>query len=123
MNLDTLESRLSNCFRRSSMNNQNQQYPQIVSSSPIGTMIPTPGMSHVTNSTMMTASSVDASMIAASGCNSISSTSVNIVTAGGMLGSSLNRSDANISCYDSILSPFSLLFFSCIIESTYCRFV
>ncbi|XP_061368986.1 histone acetyltransferase HAC1-like isoform X2 [Gastrolobium bilobum] len=96
MNLDTLESRLTNILRRSSVNNHNQQYPQLVSSSPIGTMIPTPGISHVTNSTMMIASSVDASMIAASGCNSITSTSVNSVSmlpAGGMLGNSLNRSD------------------------------
>ncbi|KAL2578309.1 hypothetical protein AAZV13_15G000200 [Glycine max] len=96
MNLDTLESRLSNFLRRSSMTNQNQQHPQLVSSSPIGTMIPTPGMSHVTNSTMIIASSVDASMIAAGGCNSIASSSVNSVSmlpAGNMLGSSLNRSD------------------------------
>ncbi|KAJ1377629.1 histone acetyltransferase HAC1-like isoform X2, partial [Sesbania bispinosa] len=45
MNLDTLETRLSNVLRRSS-NNHNQQYPQLVSSSPIGTMIPTPGLSN-----------------------------------------------------------------------------
>ncbi|KAK7325353.1 hypothetical protein VNO77_29515 [Canavalia gladiata] len=98
MNLDTLESRLSNLFRPSSMNNHNQQYPQLVSSSPIGTMIPTPGLSHVTNSNMIIASSVDASVIAASGCNSIASTSVNsqvsmLLPAGGTLGSSVNKSD------------------------------
>ncbi|KAL2624520.1 hypothetical protein AAZV13_07G000200 [Glycine max] len=46
MNLDTLESRLSNFLRRASMNNHNQQYPQRVNSSPIGTMIPTPGLSN-----------------------------------------------------------------------------
>ncbi|XP_020226108.2 histone acetyltransferase HAC1 isoform X2 [Cajanus cajan] len=46
MNLDTLESRLSNFLRRASMNNHNQQYPQLVNSSPIGTMIPTPGLSN-----------------------------------------------------------------------------
>lgn len=102
MNMDTLESRLANFFRLSSMNNHNQQHPQLASSSPIGTMIPTPGMSHVTNSTMNIASSVDASMIAASGGNIIASSSVNSVSmlpAGGILGSSLNRSDGNFSCF------------------------
>ena len=99
MNLDTLESRLSNFLRRASMNNHNQQYPQLVNSSPIGTMIPTPGMSHVPNSSMMVASSMDASVISASGRNSIASTSfnsVNMLPAGGMLGSTLNRFDGNI---------------------------
>lgn len=98
MNLDTLESRISNILRRASMNNHNQQYPQLVSSSPIGTMIPTPGMSHVPNSSMVVASSMDASMISSSGCNSIVSTpfsGVNMLPAGGMLGNSLNRSDGN----------------------------
>ncbi|XP_019426549.1 PREDICTED: histone acetyltransferase HAC1-like isoform X2 [Lupinus angustifolius] len=46
MNLETLETRLSNFLRRASMNNHNQQYPQLVGSSPIGTMIPTPGLSN-----------------------------------------------------------------------------
>ncbi|XP_052726328.1 histone acetyltransferase HAC1 isoform X2 [Vigna angularis] len=96
MNLDTLDSRLSNFLRMSSMTTNHHQHPQLVSSSPIATMIPTPGMSHITNSTMITASSVDTSMIAASGSNSIASPSVNSVNmlpAGGMLGSTLNRSD------------------------------
>ncbi|XP_027344388.1 histone acetyltransferase HAC1-like isoform X8 [Abrus precatorius] len=94
MNLDTLESRLSNLLRPSSMHNHNQQYPQLVSSSPVGTMIPTSGISHVTNSTTIMASSVDASMIAASGCNSIASTSINSVSmlqAGGALGSCVSN--------------------------------
>ncbi|TKY47964.1 Histone acetyltransferase HAC1 [Spatholobus suberectus] len=111
MNLDTLESRLSNFFRLSSMNNHNQQHPQLVTSSPIGTMIPTPGMSHVTNSTLITASSVDASMIAASGCNSIASSSVNSVSmlpAGGMLGSSLNRSDGLSNGYQQSSTNLSI---------------
>ncbi|XP_020232230.1 histone acetyltransferase HAC1 isoform X2 [Cajanus cajan] len=111
MNLDTLESRLSNFFRLSSMNNHNQQHPQLVSSSPIGTMIPTPGMSNVTNSTMNIASSVDASMIAASGVNSIASSSVNNVSmlpAGGMLGSSLNRSDGLSNGYPQSSTNFSI---------------
>ncbi|XP_052724001.1 histone acetyltransferase HAC1 isoform X2 [Vigna angularis] len=46
MNLDTLESRLSNFLLRASMNNKNQHYPQLVNSSPISTMIPTPGLSN-----------------------------------------------------------------------------
>lgn len=114
MNLDTLESRLSNFLRRASMNNHNQQYPQLINSSPIGTMIPTPGMSHVPNSSMMVASSMDASIISASGCNSIVSASfnsVNMLPAGGTLGSSLNRFDGNIRCYHC--SPILLHFFSC----------
>ena len=46
MNLDTLESRLHQLIKRSHMNPRTQ-YPQLVnSSSPVGTMIPTPGMSH-----------------------------------------------------------------------------
>lgn len=98
MNLDTLENRLSNFLRRVSMNNHNQQHPQLVSSSPIGTMIPTPGMSHVPNSGMVVTSSMDASMIPSSGCNSIVSTSfnsVNMLPAAGLLGNSLHRSDGN----------------------------
>ncbi|QCE08786.1 E1A/CREB-binding protein [Vigna unguiculata] len=111
MNLDTLESRLSNFLRMSSMTTNNQQHPQLVSSSPIATMIPTPGMSHITNSTMITASSVDTSMIAASGSNSISSPSVNSVNmlpAGGMLGSTLNRSDGLSNGYKHSATSFSI---------------
>ena len=73
MNLDTLKSRMHNLIRRSylSLKTQNQQYPQLDnSSSPVGTMIPAPG-SHSGNTTMIIASSVDASMIAASGSNTI----------------------------------------------------
>ncbi|KAK7817505.1 histone acetyltransferase hac1 [Quercus suber] len=46
MNLETLESRLHQLIKRSHMNPRTQ-YPQLVnSSSPVRTMIPTPGMSH-----------------------------------------------------------------------------
>lgn len=46
------------------MINHNQPYPQRVnSSSPIGTMIPTPGISNGGTSNTMVASSVDNSMI------------------------------------------------------------
>ncbi|KAK7381468.1 hypothetical protein VNO80_00011 [Phaseolus coccineus] len=111
MNLDTLESRLSNFLRRASMSNQNQHYPQLVNSSPISTMIPTPGMSHAPNSSMMVASSVDAAMIYASGCNSIASTSfnsVNMLPAGGMLGSTLNRFDGLSNGYQQSSTSFSV---------------
>ncbi|XP_027344509.1 histone acetyltransferase HAC1-like [Abrus precatorius] len=111
MNLDTLESRLSNFLRRAPMNNHNQQYPQPVSSSPIGTMIPTPGMSHVPNSSMVVASSMDASMISSRGCNNIVSTSfnsVNMLPAGDMLDSSLNRFDGLSNGYQQSSASFSV---------------
>ncbi|KAK7254981.1 hypothetical protein RIF29_28380 [Crotalaria pallida] len=111
MNLETLETRLSTFLRRASMSNHNQQYPQLVSSSPIGTMIPTPGMSHVSNSSMVVTSSMDASMIAASGCNSLISTSFNGVSmlpAGGMFGSSLNRSDGLSNGFQQSPTSFSV---------------
>ncbi|XP_022158282.1 histone acetyltransferase HAC1 isoform X2 [Momordica charantia] len=60
MNLDTLESRLHNLIKRSPLNNQNQQYQQVVSSSSaISQMIPTPGMAHSGNSKLMVAPSDD----------------------------------------------------------------
>ncbi|XP_057968061.1 histone acetyltransferase HAC1 [Malania oleifera] len=75
VNLETLESRLHVLIQRLT---QNPQFPQLVNSSSfIGTMIPTPGMSHGGNSNLMVTSSVDTSMIAASGCNSIAPSNVN----------------------------------------------
>ncbi|GFZ11616.1 histone acetyltransferase of the CBP family 12 [Actinidia rufa] len=54
------------------MSNPSQRYAQpISSSSPIATMIPTPGMPHSGNSSMIGTSSVDAPVVAASGGNSI----------------------------------------------------
>ncbi|KAL6280196.1 hypothetical protein ACE6H2_017077 [Prunus campanulata] len=85
MNMETLESRLHNMIKRPQ--NQRQQYQQLViSSSPIGTMIPTPGMSHNGNSNMMVTSSVDASMNTRRGSTSITPTTVNtgnLLPAGG----------------------------------------
>jgi E1A/CREB-binding protein len=107
MNLDTLESRLHNLIRRPPLNSQSQQYLQLVnSSSPIGTMIPTPGMSHGGNSTMHVASSVDTSMISAVGPNGIAPTSINTgsllpSSAAGIHGGSFNRSDGNVKSYGS----------------------
>lgn len=99
MNLDTLESRLHNLIKRAPQNNQSQQYPQLVnSSSPVGTMIPTPGMSHGGNSNMMVTSSVDASMINTGGTTSISPTPVstgNMLSGGGLHGS-FSRADGKL---------------------------
>ncbi|BFG37762.1 hypothetical protein CerSpe_240350 [Prunus speciosa] len=76
MNMETLESRLHNLIKRPQ--NQRQQYQQLViSSSPIGTMIPTPGMSHNGNSNMMVTSSGDASMNTRRASTSIAPTTVN----------------------------------------------
>jgi len=110
MNLDTLESRLSIFLRQATMHNHNKQSPQLVSSSPMGTMMPTPGMSHGPNSSMSVASSVDASMISSSGCNSIVPTSFNspnMLPAGGMLGSSKVHKDV---CTKVYCSTFTLYF-------------
>lgn len=117
MNLETLEARLSLFLRQATMNNRSQQYPQLVSSSPIGTMIPTPGMSHGPNSNVVVASSIDASMISSSGGNSVVSTTfngVNILPTGGIHGSSLNRSDGNkiLQCLTNLFTFVFLLFSS-----------
>ncbi|XP_021819938.1 histone acetyltransferase HAC1-like isoform X2 [Prunus avium] len=99
MNMETLESRLHNLIKRPQ--NQSQQYQQLVnSSSPIGTMIPTPGMSHNGNSNMMVTSSVDASMNTTRGSTSIAPTTVNtgnLLPAGPLHGGSFNRSDGSMS--------------------------
>ncbi|XP_050225725.1 histone acetyltransferase HAC1 [Mercurialis annua] len=85
MNLNTLESRLSNLIKRAPANNHNQRHVQLVNpSSSIGTMIPTPGMAHGGNSNLMV-SSVDSMMIASSGGDSIAATTVN---SGGLMPSS-----------------------------------
>ncbi len=126
MNLDTLESRLHNLIRRTHMNPRAQQYPQLVnSSSPVGTMIPTPGMSHSGNSTMIVSSSVDASMIAASGSNSITPTTVNtgsLLPSGGIHGGSFNRSDGNMKSFNPSTNAIlcaSLQLYNCLYS---CRF-
>lgn len=97
MNPDTLESRLHNWIKRFSLNNQTQHYSQHVnSSSPIGAMIPTPGMPHSGNSNMMVTPSLDTSMIAT---NTIASNTVNtgnLLPTAGIHGGSFNRSDGNI---------------------------
>ncbi|XP_031254705.1 histone acetyltransferase HAC1-like [Pistacia vera] len=101
MNLETLEFRLSSLIKGRSGNNHNQRHQQLVnSSSSIGTMIPTPGMSHNVNSSMMVTSSVDSSVIVASGSNTIAPTTVNtgsLLSAGGLHSGSFNRSDGTLS--------------------------
>ncbi|KAM2268264.1 hypothetical protein ACFX1S_046407 [Malus domestica] len=98
MNPETLESRLQNLIKRPS--NQSQQYQQAVnSSSPAGTMIPTPGMSHNGNPNMMV-TSMDASMNTARGSTGIAPTTVNtgnLVPTGAIHGGSFNRSDGSMS--------------------------
>ncbi|XP_028759098.1 histone acetyltransferase HAC1 isoform X2 [Neltuma alba] len=94
LNMETLESRLMNCIKRSSASNHNQQYPQTVSSSQVGTMIPTPGMSHVVSSSMASTPSVEVPMIASSGYNSMPSSSINsgnMYLHGNLHGNSLRR--------------------------------
>lgn len=99
MNLDTLQSRLTNFLRQAAMCNHNKQNPQLVSSSPMCTMTSTPGMSHGSNSSMAVASSTDASMIFSSGCHRIVSTSfnsVNMLPTGGMVCSSKDHKDEHV---------------------------
>ncbi|CAN1299120.1 Histone acetyltransferase HAC1 [Linum perenne] len=82
MNLGTLETRLSNLLKRTSMNSQNQRHAQLVnSSSSAGTMIPTPGMSQSVNSNLIT-SSADRTMISSSMSDGMATTAV---TSAGMI--------------------------------------
>ncbi|KMS97152.1 hypothetical protein BVRB_7g178170 isoform A [Beta vulgaris subsp. vulgaris] len=71
MNMDTLESRLQAFIRRTPQNNHAPQPSQYMNTpTPVGTMIPTPGMpqQHNVNSNVMVSSAVDPSnMISASG--------------------------------------------------------
>ncbi|CAI0442024.1 unnamed protein product [Linum tenue] len=101
--LGTLEYRLGTLLKRTSLNSQSQRHAQIVnSSSSVGTMIPTPGISHSGNSNLMT-SSVDPMMISSSGSDSIAPTSVSsgsMMPMSGMQGAMSNgyqQSPANFS--------------------------
>ncbi|KAJ6327903.1 hypothetical protein OIU77_009724 [Salix suchowensis] len=100
LNQSTLESRLSSLLKRSPTNSHIQRHQQLVnSSSSIGTMIPTPGMSSSGNSNLMT-SSVDTMMITSSGCDTLAPSAVNtgsLLPSSGMHGSSFSRSDGNLS--------------------------
>ncbi|GAV74228.1 ZZ domain-containing protein/PHD domain-containing protein/zf-TAZ domain-containing protein/KAT11 domain-containing protein [Cephalotus follicularis] len=98
MNLETLEPRLHNFVKR---RNDPRYTQQPINSSPaIGTMIPTPGMSHSGNSNLMVTSSIDTSMIASSGGSSIAPTTVNtgsLMPTGGIHSGSFSRSDGTLS--------------------------
>ncbi|XVF23249.1 hypothetical protein REPUB_Repub13aG0020200 [Reevesia pubescens] len=98
-NLSTLEHRLQTLIKNS-RNVHNQRHPQLVNSAsaPVGTMIPTPGMSHSGNPSIMVTSSVDTSMGAANA--NIAPTNVNtgtLLPTGGMNSGSFGRSEGNIS--------------------------
>ncbi|XVE89201.1 hypothetical protein DITRI_Ditri19aG0131600 [Diplodiscus trichospermus] len=98
-NLSTLEHRLQMLIR-GSRNVHNQRHPHIVNSAsaPVGTMIPTPGMSHSGNSSIMVTSSIDTSVTAANA--SVAPTNVNtgsMLPTGGMTSGSFGRSEGNIS--------------------------
>ncbi|XWS11676.1 hypothetical protein CRYUN_Cryun37aG0019600 [Craigia yunnanensis] len=98
-NLSTLEHRLQTLLK-GSRNVNNQRLPQLVNSASAaaGTMIPTPGMSHSGNPSIMVTSSIDTSMSAANA--SIAPTNVNtgsLLPTGGMTSGSFGRSEGNIS--------------------------
>ncbi|KAK3000281.1 hypothetical protein RJ639_022669 [Escallonia herrerae] len=118
LDLGTLENRLHVLIKRLPLSNHNQQFPQHVnSSSSIGTMIPTPGMPQSGNSSMMVASSIDNSMVAASGGNRTGSSTVNTGpflpavsgASGGIHGGSFTSSDGPIAnVYQQSPSNFSV---------------
>ncbi|GFZ08192.1 hypothetical protein Acr_19g0011290 [Actinidia rufa] len=112
--LETLERRLQVLIRRSAMSNHSQQYPQPVSSSsPIATMIPTPGMPLSGSSSRMGTSSVDAPVVAASGGNSILPATGFLSTSNGssvgINGGCFNSSEGPMpNVYQKSLSNFSI---------------
>ncbi|XWS20574.1 hypothetical protein CRYUN_Cryun31cG0113900 [Craigia yunnanensis] len=99
INLSTLEHRLQTLIK-GSRNAHNQRHPQIVNSAsaPVGIMIPTPGMPHSGNPSLIVTSSIDTSMSAANA--SIAPTTVNtgsLLPTVGMNSGSFSRSEGNIS--------------------------
>ncbi|KAJ6367343.1 hypothetical protein OIU77_003658 [Salix suchowensis] len=112
VDMSTLEIRLSSLLKRPPANSQNQRHQQLVnSSSSIGTMIPTPGMSNSGNSNMMT-SSVDTMMISSSGRDSIAPAPANtgsLLPSSGMHNGSFSRPDGNMSnSYQQSPANFSI---------------
>ncbi|KAJ4958739.1 hypothetical protein NE237_025850 [Protea cynaroides] len=102
MNMDTLEHRLQALLSRPTPRNHNQHL--ISSSSSIGTMIPTPGMSN-SGSSNATVNSMGNSMVVANSCNSVAPNTVNtgsLLTtangsAGGIHGGTFLPSDGSLS--------------------------
>ncbi|KAG5538172.1 hypothetical protein RHGRI_025295 [Rhododendron griersonianum] len=106
LNLETLENRLHVLIKCLPMINHNQPYPQLLnSSSPIGTMIPTPGIPHGGTSSRLVASSIDTSMISTGGDQSMVPATLNtgsfVATSNGssvgMHGGSFSSSDGSMS--------------------------
>ncbi|MBA0867782.1 hypothetical protein Goshw_003907 [Gossypium schwendimanii] len=96
-NLSTLEHRLQ-ILMRGSRNAHNQRRPQLVNSTsaPVG-MIPTPGMSHSVNPSIMFKAYIDTSISASNA--SIAPTNVNtgcLLPISGFNSGSIGRSDGNI---------------------------
>lgn len=75
LNMATLENRLHALIKRPPMRDDNQQFSHASSSFPIGMMIPTPGLSQTSNSTLM--STVDSSVVSSNGSNTIVSSTFN----------------------------------------------
>ncbi|XP_022721383.1 histone acetyltransferase HAC1-like isoform X2 [Durio zibethinus] len=99
INLSTLEHRLQTLIK-GSRNVHNQRHPQLVNSAsaPVGTMIPTPGMSLSGNASVIVTSSIDTSMNAANA--SLAPTTVNtgnLLPTGGINSGFFSRSEGNIS--------------------------
>ncbi|KAL4310124.1 hypothetical protein GQ457_01G047950 [Hibiscus cannabinus] len=97
-NLSTLENRLQ-ILLRGTRNLHNQRHPQLVNSAsaPVGTMIPTPGISHGGNPSSLVSSSLDKSTSATNA--SIAPTNINsgLLPTSGMLSASFAGSEGNIS--------------------------
>ncbi|XP_042009442.1 histone acetyltransferase HAC1-like [Salvia splendens] len=75
LNLETLERRLHILIKRFPTSNNNQQMQHANSSTPVGTMIPTPGFQQ--NSSFVGTSSVDNSFVNHSSSNTITSSTMN----------------------------------------------
>ncbi|KAI3986385.1 hypothetical protein MKX01_002230 [Papaver californicum] len=107
MNVATLEQRLRVVVRQTQGQNHNQQLPHPnSSSSSVGTMIPTPGMSHHSgNVNSSITSSMANSMIAPTGSNTLQQNTVNMGqllpgatgSSGGVHGGSFNPSNGGLS--------------------------
>ncbi|XP_022721384.1 histone acetyltransferase HAC1-like isoform X3 [Durio zibethinus] len=99
INLSTLEHRLQTLIK-GSRNVHNQRHPQLVNSAsaPVGTMIPTPGMSLSGNASVIVTSSIDTSMNAANA--SLAPTTVNtgnLLPTGGINSGFFSRSEGGMS--------------------------
>ena len=98
--MSTLEHRLQTLIKGS--RNANQRHQQIANSAsaPVSTMIPTPGMSHSGNPSLIVTSSIDTSMSAANA--SIAPTTVNmgsLLPTGGLNSGSFSRSEGKFGPY------------------------